>query len=102
LILTGFQNIQAWAASFLQEMKPIATREVKGKTMRNFQSTDGLNLYPLLEKKSQSAMKSKGEPAEAALSEMVEFLCSPHRTGRYRQCSLESDVEYMRWLMERS
>jgi hypothetical protein len=83
-------------------MKPRKTREVKGEAMRNFQSTDGFNLYPVLEKKSQSAMKSKGEPAEAVLSEMVEFLCSPHRMGRYRQCSLENDVEYLRWFMERS
>jgi hypothetical protein len=101
LILAGFQNIQAWAASFHQEMKPIETREIKGIAMRDFQSTDGLDLYPVLEKKTQWAMKSKGEPAKSVLSEMLEILCSPHRMGRYRQCSLESDVEYLRWLMER-
>lgn len=69
--------------------------------MRNFQSTDGLDLYPVMEKKSQSAVKSKDEAAKIAISEMVEFLCSPHRMGRYRQCSLENDVEYLRWLLER-
>ncbi|WP_218110103.1 hypothetical protein [Oligoflexus tunisiensis] len=46
-------------------------------------------------------MKSKGEAGETAISEMIEFLCSPHRTGRYRQCSLEKDVEYLRWFLER-
>jgi len=69
--------------------------------MRHIQSTDGFELYPVLEKKSQSAMKSKGEASKSAISELVEFLCSPHRMGRYRQCSLENDVEYLRWLLER-
>ncbi len=69
--------------------------------MRNFQSIDGLSLYHSMEKKSQTAMKSKEEAANPAISELVEFLCSPHRTGRYRQCSLEQDVEYLRWLLER-
>jgi len=83
-------------------MKPISTGELNGKVMSNFQSTDGFNLDPLEVNKSQSAMKSKGEPTETAISKMLEFLCGPHRMGRYRQCSLENDVEYLRWLMERS
>ncbi len=69
--------------------------------MRILQSTVGRNLYPVIEKKSQTAVKSKGEAATAAISDLVEFLCSPHRIGRYRQCSLENDVEYLRWLLER-
>jgi hypothetical protein len=68
--------------------------------MRNIRSTDGLNLFPAQEKKPQSALKSKDEAGETAISEMVAFLCSPHRTGRYRQCSLEKDVEYLRWFLD--
>jgi hypothetical protein len=69
--------------------------------MIKFQSTDGHELYPVMEKRSQAAANSKGEAASPAISDMVEFLCSPHRMGRYRQCSLENDVEYLRWLLER-
>jgi hypothetical protein len=77
-------------------------KEVKGKAMRKLQTTDGLDLYPVKEKKSQSTMKSKEEAAKASLSEMLEYLCSSHRMGRYRQGSLENDVEYIRWFLNES
>jgi hypothetical protein len=87
---------------FLPSLEKEKQEEVKGKAMRKLQATDGLDLYPVREKKTQSAMKSKEEAAKTSLSEMLEYLCSPHRVGRYRQCSLESDVEYLRWFLNES
>ena len=68
--------------------------------MRHIQTSDGCKLSPDKEKKPQKAPKSKSEGLGTSLSDMVEFLCSPHRIGRYRQCSFENDVEYLRWFMQ--
>lgn len=39
------------------------------------------------------------DPSQTA--DMVEFLCSPHRIGRYRDRSSEKDMEYLLWLLNR-
>ena len=69
--------------------------------MSSCTTKDGPIPYTGNGKKAQALWKTKTEPVEFDLSELLVFLCSPHRMGRYRQHSLENDVEYLRWFLER-